>query len=573
MAWMWRLHTREFYPQRDLKKYPVMFLNKSHSYPPFSPLFMWCWIFNEAHGVYYGCNETFTPGTRGHIMLDIDGCALENGLPIPDKKEIEQRKKQNREWILKIFAPKWEQLWTQHKDELEGYYKKEQAFDFSNATVYDLYKLFNETMWVNRRMWEWHFYFMYGQFGAYWEFEDMCKDYVGIVETDSLWHDLIRGYDNYLFRMDRTMWDLRNRAIELKVEDIIQKTPAEETVEALKETEAGKRWLDEHYHDFMFVKGYGWRQPRMMEFINPLWWEDPAPLFKWLKQYLIFEGGADMMFPVDNIRPELEEKRKDAEQEVLRKAKANGYPDMEYFELMMRLTQRTSFYSEAHDWIDEIQCHAVNRYVFRKIGERLMQFGTFDDPDDIFFFVPDELGMFIAFPENYEVGDIAKERRQQWIQQTEYETRPPIESANPDLKPEDTLPYVLGPRDPVVTKITVGPFVQPRPDTGAIVFGNCGNVGIAEGIARRVIHTADIYSVKPGEILICPATHGSWSSVWPLVKAVVTDGGGSVSHACIVGREYDVPVVSNTGDGTYKIKTGDRVRVDSKEGLVFKLGD
>lgn len=99
MAWMWRLHTREFYPQRDLKKYPVMFLNKSHSYPPFSPLFMWCWIFNEAHGVYYGCNETFTPGTRGHIMLDIDGCALENGLPIPDKKEIEQRKKQNREQL------------------------------------------------------------------------------------------------------------------------------------------------------------------------------------------------------------------------------------------------------------------------------------------------------------------------------------------------------------------------------------------------------------------------------------------------------------------------------------------
>lgn len=573
MAWMWRLHTREFYPQRDLKKYPVMFLNKSHSYPPFSPLFMWCWIFNEAHGVYYGCNETFTPGTRGHIMLDIDGCALENGLPIPDKKEIEQRKKQNREWIGKIFAPKWEQLWTQHKDELEGYYKKEQAFDFNNATVYDLYKLFNETIWVNRRMWEWHFYFMYGQFGAYWEFEDMCKDYVGIVETDSLWHDLIRGYDNYLFRMDRTMWDLRNRAIELKVEDIIRKTPAEETVEVLKETEAGKRWLDEHYHDFMFVKGYGWRQPRMMEFINPLWWEDPAPLFKWLKQYLLFEGGADMMFPVDSIRPELEERRKDAEQEVLRKAKANGYPDMAYFELMMRLTQRTSFYSEAHDWIDEIQCHAVNRYVFRKIEEKLIQFGTFDDPDDIFFFVPDELAMFIAFPENYEVGDIAKERRQQWIQQTEYETRPPIESADPDLKPEDTLPYVLGPRDPVVTKITVGPFVQPRPDTGAIVFGNCGNVGKAEGIARRVIHTADIYSVKPGEILICPATHGSWSSVWPLVKAVVTDGGGSVSHACIVGREYDVPVVSNTGDGTYKIKTGDRVLVDSKEGLVFKLGD
>jgi phosphohistidine swiveling domain-containing protein len=104
-----------------------------------------------------------------------------------------------------------------------------------------------------------------------------------------------------------------------------------------------------------------------------------------------------------------------------------------------------------------------------------------------------------------------------------------------------------------------------------VCFGNCGNVGEAEGIARRVVSSDEIFSVKPGEILVAPATQGSWSPVWPLVKAVVTDGGGSVSHACIVGREYDVPVVSNTGDATYKIKTGDRVRVESKEGLVFRI--
>ena len=181
--------------------------------------------------------------------------------------------------------------------------------------------------------------------------------------------------------------------------------------------------------------------------------------------------------------------------------------------------------------------------------------------------------MFIGFPENYEVGDLARERRQEWIKLCEYETRPPIESTDPNLKPEDTLPYLLGPKDPVVAKVSVGTFVQPRPETGAIAFGNCGNIGTAEGVARRVIHTEDINSVKPGEILICPGTHGSWSPVWPLVKAVVTDGGGGISHACIVGREYDVPVVSNTGDATYKIKTGDRVRVDSNEGLVFRLGN
>ncbi len=571
MPWTWRLHTREFYPARDLKKYPVWFLNKGHSFPPFCPLFMWCWCFNEAHGVHYGCNETFVPHTRGHIMLDIDGCALENGLPIADEKEVEQRLERRREWITRTFAPRWDEMWRSQEEEMQAAFEKHKAFDFEKASVYDLYKLLHEAVALNRRMWEWHFYFMYGQFGAYWEFEDLAREYAGVVETDALWHDLIRGFDNYLFRMDRALWALRTRALELKIDDLLCRTPAAETLAALKETAAGQRWVEEDLHDFLHLKGYGWRQPRMMEFINPLWWEDPSPVFKWVKAYLNLDLGPEAEFPLEAIRPRLIERRRAAEAEVLRRARKNGCPDMAYFELMMGLAQKTSFYSESHDWINEIQCHAVNRHVFRKIGQRLSEFGTFDEPDDVFFFIPEELELFVGYPENFEVGWLARERRREWQKHTAYENRPAIESADKNLRPEDTLKHLLGPRDPVVTKVSIGPFVKPRPETGAVCFGNCGNVGLAEGVARRVVSSAEIYDVKPGEILVAPATHGSWTPVWPMVKAVVTDGGGSVSHACIVGREWDVPVVANTGDATQVIKTGDRLRVDSEAGLVFRL--
>jgi phosphoenolpyruvate-protein kinase (PTS system EI component) len=51
----------------------------------------------------------------------------------------------------------------------------------------------------------------------------------------------------------------------------------------------------------------------------------------------------------------------------------------------------------------------------------------------------------------------------------------------------------------------------------------------------------------------------------------VTNSGGSLSHACIHCREYDIPLVSNTGNGTMVIKEGEKIRVDATEGLVFRI--
>ena len=41
------------------------------------------------------------------------------------------------------------------------------------------------------------------------------------------------------------------------------------------------------------------------------------------------------------------------------------------------------------------------------------------------------------------------------------------------------------------------------------------------------------------------------------------------SHAAIVAREYGIPAVMGTGDGTHKLSDGQHVRVDGDRGLVF----
>ena len=55
------------------------------------------------------------------------------------------------------------------------------------------------------------------------------------------------------------------------------------------------------------------------------------------------------------------------------------------------------------------------------------------------------------------------------------------------------------------------------------------------------------------------------------MSAIVTDIGAPLSHAAIVAREFGIPAVVGCGNAVTLIKTGDRIRVDGINGLVYKL--
>jgi phosphoenolpyruvate synthase/pyruvate phosphate dikinase len=125
--------------------------------------------------------------------------------------------------------------------------------------------------------------------------------------------------------------------------------------------------------------------------------------------------------------------------------------------------------------------------------------------------------------------------------------------------------------DPVIIKVVVGEIPKRKEELKADIYGVCGAPGVAEGVARVVMTYDELKQVKPGEILVCPGTNPAWTPVFGLVKAVVSDRGGTLSHAAIVGREYGLPTVVNTFVGTATIKTGQRIKVDATKGAIFFL--
>jgi pyruvate,water dikinase len=112
---------------------------------------------------------------------------------------------------------------------------------------------------------------------------------------------------------------------------------------------------------------------------------------------------------------------------------------------------------------------------------------------------------------------------------------------------------------------------------GSPASGACGPItglgvspGVAEGVARVVLDPSE-GGLQAGEILVCSVTDPSWSSYFLLAAGVVIDVGGPLSHGAIVARELGIPCVINTVDGTRRLRSGDRLRIDGSSGQVEVL--
>jgi pyruvate,water dikinase len=107
---------------------------------------------------------------------------------------------------------------------------------------------------------------------------------------------------------------------------------------------------------------------------------------------------------------------------------------------------------------------------------------------------------------------------------------------------------------------------------GGVVAGTPASPGRYQGPARVVRGAVDLGRVEPGDVLVTGSTTPVLSSILPLLGAIVTDRGGLLSHAAIVAREFGIPAVVGTGDGTAKIRDGSVVLVDGGTGQVTPAG-
>lgn len=108
----------------------------------------------------------------------------------------------------------------------------------------------------------------------------------------------------------------------------------------------------------------------------------------------------------------------------------------------------------------------------------------------------------------------------------------------------------------------------PTQDGRATVAGVAAAPGRYTGPVRVISRATDFGRLQPGEVLVCPTTDPAWTVLFGIAGALITDGGGVLSHAAIVAREYAIPAVVGTGGATRTLRDGQIVTVDGSTGQV-----
>ena len=74
-----------------------------------------------------------------------------------------------------------------------------------------------------------------------------------------------------------------------------------------------------------------------------------------------------------------------------------------------------------------------------------------------------------------------------------------------------------------------------------------------------------------GKILVAVQTTPHFIPYLKNAKAIITDEGGITCHAAIVAREFKIPCVVGVKKATQELTTGDRVEINTQEGVINKI--
>ncbi|ONI69674.1 pyruvate, phosphate dikinase [Kribbella sp. ALI-6-A] len=128
-----------------------------------------------------------------------------------------------------------------------------------------------------------------------------------------------------------------------------------------------------------------------------------------------------------------------------------------------------------------------------------------------------------------------------------------------------TITAARGPAD--AAERAAGADCAERPES-PLLRGTPGSPGTATGPARVVHGPEDFSRVQPGDVLVCRFTDPTWTPLFGVVSAVVTETGGRLCHAAIVARERRIPAVLGIPTVLTAFADGQPITVDGTHGTV-----
>ncbi|NRT34502.1 pyruvate,water dikinase [Clostridium beijerinckii] len=333
----------------------------------------------------------------------------------------------------------------------------------------------------------------------------------------------------------------------LDVADVIRQYPAvieylenakrETFFEDLSKIDGGNIVSDSIHN---YLKKYGMRCSGEIDITRTRWNEDPmllVPLI--LSNIKNFEPNAHSAKFDQGL---LEAKQKEAEILSRLKQLPGGNRKLKKTKKVISVLRNFAGYREYNKYL--LICYFwIVKQALLKEAETLKQDDVIKDIDDIYYLTFDELKEAVK-TKHVDYSIITKRKE-------EYEIYKKL-----------TPPRIM---------TSDGEIISGEYDTGNMpkgaIAGTPVSSGIVEGRARVILNINEA-KIEEGDILITKFTDPSWTPIFVLVKGLVTEVGGMMTHGAVVAREYGLPAVAGVDDATKLIKDGQRIRINGTEGYI-----
>ena len=197
-----------------------------------------------------------------------------------------------------------------------------------------------------------------------------------------------------------------------------------------------------------------------------------------------------------------------------------------------------------------------------ELGHRLTKVGTLSSADDVFYLTSDELQQAVDSMGKGESVPKLKDQATEQRELREWRKRLQQPAAIPE---ENQLSWAVGKDKKSFDTIKI------NESDAATISGFAVSPGTVTGTASVIMSPEEFDRMEPDTILVCPLTTPAWTQLFPYAIGLVTDIGSITAHGSIVAREYGIPAVLGTGNGTRIVEHGQRIAVDGDRGTVVLI--
>ena len=184
------------------------------------------------------------------------------------------------------------------------------------------------------------------------------------------------------------------------------------------------------------------------------------------------------------------------------------------------------------------------------MGRRLKESGDLENENDVFYLYNDELFEYAQYHRlRIDLKKLVKQRKRQFLK----------------IKRDELDKRVVTSNLPSQNILKGG---KENTKQESILKGLVTSRGFVKKAEALVLKEIDYKADFSGKILITHATDPGWTIVFPLLKGVITETGGLLSHASIISRELGIPCMVKVPQATKFLRTGDLIEMNALSGEI-----